>query len=411
MRVLFAVAGGPSHLYPLVPLAWAFRVAGHEVRLAGTPRSAETMTHTGLSIVALGSGPKLTQQAREELLSTAYGQPPWPADWPAHPESLDYEQVRLLEVLGRYSVAAAEGMACDLVTFARQWRPDMIVHDTLALGAIVAATRLEVPCFRYSHGTQDVFKVEYRITDGEPLPEYIELFARFGLDPPNGLPSYIDTVPPSMFIGAEQPCVSMRWVPYNGPGTAPSELSGPRRRPRVCVTWGLVVPRALGSAAADPYGDVIAAVADAGAEVLALTSADQISSLDAPPPGVRYVSGAPLNLVLPYCDAIVHHGGEGSAMAAAALGVPQLVITREPLDDQCGGRLAAAGTAIHFRHQHLEADPAAHRKIREAIGQLLSDPSYASAAVRLRNDIERQPAPAEVVAAFSGASLGLPHIP
>jgi glycosyltransferase len=402
MRVLFAVAGGPSHLYPVVPLARAFRDAGHEVLLAGTPRSAGTMTRTGLSMVALGGGPALSPRTRAELLSTAYGQPPWPADWPAHPEALDAEQVRLLEVLGRYSVAAAEGMARELVAFAGEWGTDLIVHDTLALGAVVASARFDVPRVRYSHGTQDAFRVEHRITDGEPLPEYSEFLGRFGLTPPTGSPRYVDTVPPSMFIGAEQPAVPMRWVPYNGPGNAPDGLTGPRRRPRVCVTWGLVVPNALGPAAADPYDDVITAAAEAGAEVVVLTSEAQTRSLGTPPAGVRYVAGAPLKLVLPHCDAIVHHGGEGSAMTAAALAVPQVVITREPLDDQCGGRLAATGAAIHLRHQHLARDPGSRNKVRDAVDELLSDRAYAEAAVRLREDVERQPAPEEVVDALRG---------
>jgi glycosyltransferase len=394
MRVLFAVAGGPSHLYPLVPLAWAFRVAGHEVRLAGTPSSIDTMLHTGLPVVTVGSGPKLSPEARDELLSTAYGQPPWPADWPAHPESLDSSQTRLLEVLGRYSVIVADAMATDLVAYVQQWKPQLIVHDTLALGAVAAAQLAGVPCFRYSHGTQDVFRVEYRIANGEPLPEYVDLLARFGVAPP-GLPYYIDTMPSSMFIGAERPCVKMRWVPYNGPGTAPDGLSGPRRRPRVCVTWGVVAGKALGAGAADPFNDTIAAIARAGAEVVALTSQNQIDALGEPPAGVRFIAGAPLNLVLPHCDAIVHHGGEGTAMAAAAVAVPHLVVTREPLDDQVGGRLAATGAAIHLRHQHLERD--GYSEIRNAIEKLLSDPSYSEAARRLQDTIETQPTPADVV--------------
>jgi glycosyltransferase len=401
MRVLFAVAGGPSHLYPLVPLAWAFRTAGHEVRLVGKAGSAETMLCTGLSIVTLGGPPMLSPQARKELVDTAYDQPPWPADWPAHPGSLASDQVRLLEGLGRYTVAVADGMADQLVAYARQWRPDLIVHDTLALSAVIAGALLDVPCFRYTHGTQDVFRVEYSIS-GDPLPEYVGMFGRFGIDPPAGPPHYVDTVPPSMFVGAERPCVDMRYVPYNGPGTEPDGLRGPRQRPRVCVTWGMVVPAVLGSAAADPYRDVIAAIADAGAEVLVLAGAAQLSSLDTPPPGVRYIAGAPLYLVLPQCDAIVHHGGEGSAMAAACLAVPHLVITREPLDDQSGGRLARTGAAIHLRYQHLAQDPAAGQSgIRDAIDKLLSDNSYADAAARLRDDIERQPAPASVAATLA----------
>src|SRR5262249_46320812 len=149
-----------------------------------------------------------------------YGQPPWPASWPAHPESLDVDQVRLLSVLGRYSVVVAEAMADELVAFAREWRPDLIVYDTLALGAVLTG----VPCVRYSHGSQDVFRVEYGV-DGQPLPEYARMCERFGVDPCS-VPTYVDTMPPSMFIGGEQPSVDMRWVPYNGPGLAPDGLRG-----------------------------------------------------------------------------------------------------------------------------------------------------------------------------------------
>ena len=56
---MFAVAGGASHLFPMVPLAWGFRVAGHDVRLVGKPQSTELMLHTGLPTVALGEAPRL----------------------------------------------------------------------------------------------------------------------------------------------------------------------------------------------------------------------------------------------------------------------------------------------------------------------------------------------------------------
>ncbi|ONI70851.1 hypothetical protein ALI144C_50620 [Actinosynnema sp. ALI-1.44] len=360
MRVLVAVAGGQSHLFPLVPLAWAFRVSGHDVRLAGTMRSAEAMAHTGLSTVTVGSGLKMTRAEREELLSTAYGQPPWPPAWPVHPQRLTSGQNRYLAGFGRYSVAVADAMASDLVAFTKHWRPDLIVHDTLALGARIAATLTGVPCVRYTHGTQDVFRVE----DYAPA-EHAALFHRFGLRTPTTPPSCVDTMPPSMFIGAERPCVDMRWIVHNGPGTAPP-LSA--KRPRVCVTW---------AAAGNPYRRAVEAAATAGADVLTLTAADQV----------------PLHLVLPYCDAVVHHGGEGTGMTAAAMGVPQLVITREPLDDQFGGRLARTGAAIHLTDS---------RDTAAAVEKLLSDPGYQEAAVRLREDIERQPTPLDVVPRLLG---------
>jgi hypothetical protein len=387
----------------MVPLAWAFRAAGHEVWLAGKPQTRDLMVHTGLSTVLLGNPLRLAPEFQEAFFGGAYGQQPWPVDWPAHPESLGPEQLALLEVFGRYGVAIAESMADELIDFARKWRPDLIVHETQALSAMIAASLLGVPCVRYSHGTEDAFQHEYRITDGEPLPEFVGLFERYGADPPAGLrielPTYVDTVPPSMFLGGERPCIAMRYVPFNGPGAVPVGLTGHRKRPRVAVTWGAVLPKALGSAVADQYRDVIAAIAGLGAEVVVLANEAQLASLEEAPEGVRHLADVPLNLVLPYCDAIVHHGGEGTSMTAACLGVPQLAITREPLVEQASGRLAMVGAAIHLRYQHMAgADPAGyHRAVRDAVENLLSDNGYAESAGRLRDDIAEMPAPAAVV--------------
>jgi len=403
VRVLCAAGGGPSLFYPLVPLAWAFRAAGHEVLLVGKPGSAEWLMHTGLPVETLGGPPRLSAEAREVFLADNYVQPPWLVDWPAHPESLIAEQTRLLEGLGRYAIAVADGMADDLVAFARRWRPDVIVHDELALSAEVAGALLGVPCVRHSHGTQDAFRMEYRITDNEPLPEYTAMFQRFGAEPPVGTPRYVDTMPPSMYIGAEQPGIEMRYVAYNGSGQLPDRLTGPRSRPRVCVTWGVSLAGLFGSTAGDPYRDAIAAIAASGTEVLVLV-ANQLPSSGVDLSGVRYLVNTPLSLVLPYCDAIMHHGGDGTAMAAACLAVPQLIIPREPLDDQMTGRFVQTGVAIHLVHQQLEQDSGAGGQVRDALEALLTEPGYAAAATRLRDEIQRQPSPADVVAGIAALS-------
>lgn len=388
VRVLFAAGGGPSLFFPLVPLAWAFRAAGHEVLLVGKPGAAEWLIHTGLPVETLGGPPRLSAQARAELLDDNYLQPPWPVDWPTRPEALTAEQARLLESLGRYAIAVADGMADELVPFARQWRPDVIIHDELALSAAVAASLLGVPSLRHSHGTQDAFRMEHRITDNQPLPEYTAMFERFGAEPPAGMPRYLDTMPPSMYIGAERPSTAMRYVPYNGAGALPDGLTGTRSRPRICVTWGVSLDSVFGSGSGDAYQDAIVAIAATGVEVIVLVAK---APLDAPP-GVRFMVNTPLSLVLPYCDAILHHGGDGTAMAAACFAVPQLIIPREPLDDQMTGRFVQTGVAIHLFHHQLERDA-----IRDAVDRVLTEPSYAGAAARLRDEIERQPSPAEVV--------------
>ena len=53
MRVLFVVTPGVGHLFPMVPLAWALRAAGHEVLIATT----------GAGLVAANAGLAVTDVA------------------------------------------------------------------------------------------------------------------------------------------------------------------------------------------------------------------------------------------------------------------------------------------------------------------------------------------------------------
>jgi len=55
MRVLFTTWAWPSHYQPLVPLAWALRAAGHEVRMTSQPSLMSTMLASGLPATAVGT--------------------------------------------------------------------------------------------------------------------------------------------------------------------------------------------------------------------------------------------------------------------------------------------------------------------------------------------------------------------
>jgi UDP:flavonoid glycosyltransferase YjiC (YdhE family) len=93
----------------------------------------------------------------------------------------------------------------------------------------------------------------------------------------------------------------------------------------------------------------------------------------------------------------VHQAGDGTSLTACAAGVPQLPITRKPDPALTGDRLAAVGAAIHLRYQELEREPDACEVVRTAAEKLLTDTSYRDAAVRLHQEMERQPAPSELV--------------
>jgi diadenosine tetraphosphate (Ap4A) HIT family hydrolase len=54
MRILFATYSEKTHFFSMVPLAWALRTAGHEVRVASQPEIIDTITSTGLTAVSVG---------------------------------------------------------------------------------------------------------------------------------------------------------------------------------------------------------------------------------------------------------------------------------------------------------------------------------------------------------------------
>ncbi|HKT04728.1 MAG TPA: nucleotide disphospho-sugar-binding domain-containing protein [Rugosimonospora sp.] len=397
MHVLFTVFGARPHLYPLVPLAWACRAAGHEVRLATVPRMVDAVTATGLAAAAVGGPPRLPAAARQELADAVFSQEPWPVDWVARIDQLDAARLAHLRSVGRYLVAVAEAMVDDLVSYARDWPAHVVVYDSFSYAGPLAAAATGVPAVRHLSGTDSAQRLELDLPGDAPLPEYRRMFDRFGLPALTTPALAVDPTPPSLRLAAGPRLLGMRFVPYNGAGTHPRELAGRRTRPRVCVTWGHTIPSAAGTAGANPFRESVAALDDLGVDSVVVSTAEEIGRLGRLPDSARVAPSAPLHLVLPYCDAIVHQGGDGTALTAATAALPQLVISGSPEADLAGGRLAAAGVATHLYDPVLRRQPDGRAVLREALGTLLAGARYRDAARRLRAEIEAQPAPTELV--------------
>ncbi|EYT89717.1 hypothetical protein ThrDRAFT_04659 [Frankia casuarinae] len=140
----------------MVPTAWAIQLAGHEVRVAVAPDFAAC----GLSVSPVGPSPPpgLIQPAAP------------PSDPSARPGP------RLVQATTWFAAVAA-GMADGVVDLCRDWEPDLLVHDPLALAAPLVGSRLGI---------------------------------------------------------------RIRYLPYNGGGLAPEWLRRPAAGPRVCITPGTV---------------------------------------------------------------------------------------------------------------------------------------------------------------------------
>ena len=253
MKVMFIPWGQVTHYFWLVPLAWAFRAAGDEVRVASHPGAADAIKRSGMSVTVvgdaydflsgikkiLGDGRRGMATIREISSATDDSR-----EYAAAPDYLAQIRKRFLgRRLGPYT-EAARVMADDVVQFARAWQPDLVVSDPLVMAAPLAARAAGAPLVRLQwgpaiHRTNGAFPGSGASPDLWP-DDLLDLYARHGVEPAaEHAVATVDPCPASLqYDGAIPSRVPARFVPYNGTGDAPRWLTDPPRRPRICVTWG-----------------------------------------------------------------------------------------------------------------------------------------------------------------------------
>ncbi|MFE5796723.1 activator-dependent family glycosyltransferase [Streptomyces sp. NPDC056503] len=426
MRVLFTVFAAKPHFYNLVQMAWAFRAAGHEVRIACQPDLSEAITRTGLTAVPVGDPLHLWKSFQS------------PADADGGDNGVVWQRLSGVSegrasmltwnyVLGTYTIAcsmeyehmAGVSMMDDLVEHCRSWRPDLVVWDALTYVGPVAALACGAAHARMLFGLDYNGRMwgTYRRLLAErpaeqrddPVGDWLTgRLARYGLDYDPATATElmtgqwtIDPTPGWMQLPSELPRVPVRYLPYNGPTSVPDWVREPVDRPRVCLSLGLSARDLLGGdqvatdgGAGVTAGDLLAAVAELDIELVATFGADSAGLTGSLPANVRAVDFVPLNELLPSCAAAIHHGGFGTVGNVLTHGVPSVTIPAPWWDE------ADLGRSIEERGAGIFVDPAGLTAdgVRSAVARLLAEPSFAAAARGVRDELARTPSPAEAVA-------------
>ncbi|ATY11992.1 activator-dependent family glycosyltransferase [Amycolatopsis sp. AA4] len=407
MKVLFTTFAANAHLYNLVPMAWALRAAGHDVRVAAQPDLADAIVRAGLPAVSVGPVLNLGGGGGKEQERPA-GKTVF--DWEFDITETREDRLTLDYVRGVFttwcSIAldelAHDAAVDDVVGFARSWRPDLVVWDALTYLGPIAARASGAAHVRMLFGLDHWARMRHLFTalggagGADPMAEWLSgKLERYGCAFDEELvlgQRTLDPLPPWTRFPVGADYLPMRHVPYNGPSTVPSWLSEPPARRRVCVTLGMSRRDLWGT---DQFSvtDLFDAVADLDVEVIATLTARQAESASAVPDNVRLLDFVPLDALLPTCAAVLHHGGAGTIGNAVVHGVPQLVIPGNMWDKAgLADRLAGQGAGLVLEHEQVSA---AH--LREQLLRLLEEPSFATAAEKVRAQVREVPAPAQVV--------------
>ncbi|NUR91087.1 MAG: activator-dependent family glycosyltransferase [Nonomuraea sp.] len=404
MRVLFTTFALDAHFLGSVPLAWALRTAGHEVRVASQPALTPAITAAGLTAVPVGEDHALLDAMA--AFETGEGSGPWNAidlD-PARPEVDDPGFLQALnDVLPQQFFAHAnnDSMIDDLVRFARYWRPDLVIWEPFTFAGAVAAKAAGAAHARLLWGAdlflnQRIAYLRRRGSHPDALAGWLEqVLDRYGLDFDETAVRgqwTIDQLPPGISLPLGEPTVAMRYVPYNGTAVVPGWLREPPRRPRVCLTTGLTARDGAGYLVGSLDG-LFDAIGDLDVEIVATLNEEQRAQAARLPANLRPVEFVPLHALLPTCSLNAHHGGAGTWSTATAYGVPQLVFPSVWDNAYRARRTAELGAGLTVPGGALTP-----HALRDGISRLLAEPGFADGADRLRREAATAPAPADVVA-------------
>ncbi|MDQ0940757.1 activator-dependent family glycosyltransferase [Streptomyces sp. V1I1] len=404
MRVIFTSFALDAHFLGQVPLAWALRSAGHEVRIVSQPALTGTINAAGLTAVPVGDDHTV-------LDALAGTETEWDATLdldPARPEMDHWEFLQPLheEVTNRFFRRANnDSMIEGLVRFARAWRPDLVISEPFTLAGAIAAEVTGAAHARLLWGADLFLDQRQRFLRElanrpaaqrtDPLAQWLGgVLDRYGLVFDERLVRgqwTIDQMPSGVRLPLGERTLPMRYIPYNGTAVVPDWLREPPARPRVCLTMG-ITSRGGAEHLTASLSNMFDAVADLDVEIVATLNAAQREQVPRLPDNVRAVDFVPLHALLPTCSAIAHHGGAGTWSTACASGVPQLIFPSVWDDFYRARRTAEVGAGLVIPSAELTS-----ATLREGLRRLLEESHFSDGAERLRREMLADPAPSDVV--------------
>ncbi|GAA4698442.1 nucleotide disphospho-sugar-binding domain-containing protein [Phytohabitans rumicis] len=369
MRVLFVSTPGIGHVFPMVPLAWALRSAGHDV-LVATAGPALAVERAGLAVVDVATGFAADRarrmRERPEVIERL--------------RSLRGQKLRDLRQAIDYLAVLSNVLVDGALDVATAWRPDLLVQSQIDGAGTVVASKLGIPLVTHGFGLARTDGMAELYRD-----RMAEAFDRHAAADVPQRSATIDVAPPSMLDGPV--CGwSMRYVPYNGGGVLPDWSRQPAvDRPRIAVTLGTLEPERGGL---DAVQQIIAAAAALDVElVLALGDIDT-STLGALAPHVRVAGWIPINTLLHSCTAIIHHGGAGTTLTALDAGVPQLVLPSGADRHINASAVHDRGVGIHSETGNVDG---------AQLHRLIHDSALRDTAAEVQAEMRAMPSPASLL--------------
>lgn len=378
MKVLEVSIPGSGHLRPLLPLTEALVEQGDEVVVACGFDPGGAIARTGARHAPVGR----TEVEWFETLGTRVRGNPG--------DGLPPERIGHYFIPRLFGEIGAPDMIDGVLEIGREFEPDLIVFETYAFAAPLAAAVLGVPAVHHNIGPMLADDVLELANDA-----LSPLWRSFGRDIPGYGGVYegitIELAPPSLDTGRTprgEP-IGLQCAPL------PERDPSPSTPPLVYVTLGTMFGNP------DVFGAVLEGLATAPVEVLVTVGEDLDPQVLSPlPANARVERFVPQAELLPDASVVVHHGGAGTMFGSLAHGLPQVVLPQGADNFDNGALLTQAGAGRTLLPHEVSADA-----VGDAVRTLLDDASHAAAARRIAAEIAAMPTP-EAVARLLRARVG-----
>ncbi|GAB2840619.1 nucleotide disphospho-sugar-binding domain-containing protein [Lentzea nigeriaca] len=371
MRVLFITGGGTGPLHALAPFAMATRSEGHEVIVAAPDDHVQQLVDVGLPAVGvskLGLFDAMFIDRNGNRL-----------DRPLGPEAE-------LEFASRGFARMAADAYGAISELARAWRPDIVVGGTRNYAAALIGNQLKIPYVCQAWDGIERVPSDLVYASDELSPELTEL----GLDRIPKEDLFVAITPPSVRPADAEPAQYMRWLPGNRQMALEPWMYTKGDKRRVLITSGsraAMIPD-LG---VNFFKPLLENPVFADVELIIPTPEKVAEQLRELRPGL-HTGFFPLDIIVPTCDLMVHHGGGVTSATASNAGVPQLVLADMIASADPTRRIDAYGASITLLLKDATPDDVA-----QAAQKMLSDPSYSVRARALQQEIANLPRPSDVV--------------
>lgn len=360
MRALVSVRPYRGHLQPVIPLLEALARGGHRVVVATAEELALDVEELGFGWVPAGVHPVRWQAARPE------GDP-------------------------SYGLDPVRSKARDLLTALDDISADLILRDATDLAPALAAEVAGMPVATFSVCRY----LPARLWRRHAGPTLAALRREFRLPPDPHLNAilagpYLDAMPPALQGDEVAELRAHHVVRYETrdarPGS-PEWSAPPTPTPAVLVTLGTVF-----SDRVRIWRVFLRALAGQDMTVIATGTPDSLRETGAAlPANVRLVGYVPHSRLLPHCRVVVCHGGFNTVLGAICAGVPLVCVPLAGDQHHNAWVVERLGLGIRLRSSGLTLGA-----VRDAVCQLLTDPSYATRVDAARRQIAKLP-PAESV--------------